>query len=305
MKSFNEFNEYLLEKLITFGGKAYPKFGNVVILAGGGGSGKGFIQSQLMGIQGKTFDVDALKSLAVKSEKIAQRVKKELGVDLSQFKVKGALKNPETVSLLHGIIGDELNLPDKEKRAFFSSIMTADPERKPNVIFDVTLKSLQKFDNLISNVTRLGYDKKNIHLVWIINDIEIALKQNAERDRFVKPEILINTHVGAQQTVADVIKLGNKLKSYMDGDIVFAFNKVGVDTSYIKSPKKDAEFKFLTTKNKKGETVKVDVSGGGGYLKDANFFYIKRAGKTVMNFDEIDKNIRAKIRDYVPKGAEW
>jgi intein/homing endonuclease len=37
MKSFNEFNEYLLEKLITFGGKAYPKFGNVVILAGGGG----------------------------------------------------------------------------------------------------------------------------------------------------------------------------------------------------------------------------------------------------------------------------
>ena len=305
MKSFNEFNEYLLEKLITFGGKAYPKFGNVVILAGGGGSGKGFIQSQLMGIQGKTFDVDALKSLAVKSEKIAQRVKKELGVDLSQFKVKGALKNPETVSLLHGIIGDELKLPDKEKRAFFSSIMTADPERKPNVIFDVTLKSLQKFDNLISNVTRLGYDKKNIHLVWIINDIEIALKQNAERDRFVKPEILINTHVGAQQTVADVIKLGNKLKSYMDGDIVFAFNKVGVDTSYIKSPKKDAEFKFLTTKNKKGETVKVDVSGGGGYLKDANFFYIKRAGKTVMNSDEIDKNIRAKIRDYVPKGAEW
>lgn len=262
MKSFNEFNEYLLEKLITFGGKAYPKFGNVVILAGGGGSGKGFIQSQLMGIQGKTFDVDALKSLAVKSEKIAQRVKKELGVDLSQFKVKGALKNPETVSLLHGIIGDELKLPDKEKRAFFSSIMTADPERKPNVIFDVTLKSLQKFDNLISNVTRLGYDKKNIHLVWIINDIEIALKQNAERDRFVKPEILINTHVGAQQTVADVIKLGNKLKSYMDGDIVFAFNKVGVDTTYIKSPKKDAEFKFLTTKNKKGETVKVDVSGG-------------------------------------------
>ena len=247
----------------------------------------------------------SLKSLAVKSEKIAQRVKKELGVDLSQFKVKGALKNPETVSLLHGIIGDELKLPDKEKRAFFSSIMTADPERKPNVIFDVTLKSLQKFDNLISNVTRLGYDKKNIHLVWIINDIEIALKQNAERDRFVKPEILINTHVGAQQTVADVIKLGNKLKSYMDGDIVFAFNKVGVDTSYIKSPKKDAEFKFLTTKNKKGETVKVDVSGGGGYLKDANFFYIKRAGKTVMNFDEIDKNIRAKIRDYVPKGAEW
>lgn len=305
MKTFNEFNDYLLEKLITFGGKAYPKFGNVVILAGGGGSGKGFIQSQLMGIQGKTFDVDALKSLAVKSEKITQRVKKELGVDLSRFNVKGALKDPETVSLLHGIIGDELKLPDKEKRAFFASIMAADPERKPNIIFDVTLKTLQKFDNLASNVTRLGYDKKNIHLVWIINDIEVALKQNAERDRFVKPEILINTHVGAQQTVADIIKLGDKISSYIDGDIVFAFNKVGVDTSYIKSPKQSADFKFLTTKNKKGETVKVDVSGGGGYLKDANFFYVKKAGKPTIPFDKIDKDIRAKIKDYVPKGVEW
>lgn len=49
----------------------------------------------------------------------------------------------------------------------------------------------------------------------------------------------------------------------------------------------------------------VILAGGGGYLKDANFFYIKRAGKAVMNFDDIDKDIRAKIRNYVPKGAEW
>ena len=35
--------DVLIEKLITFGGKAYPKFGNVVIMAGGAGSGKGFV----------------------------------------------------------------------------------------------------------------------------------------------------------------------------------------------------------------------------------------------------------------------
>ena len=34
-------NNELNEKLITFGGKAYPKFGNVVLLAGGAGSGLG------------------------------------------------------------------------------------------------------------------------------------------------------------------------------------------------------------------------------------------------------------------------
>jgi intein/homing endonuclease len=41
MKKLNEFlnlgNTDLNEKLITFGGKAYPKFGNVVILSGGAG----------------------------------------------------------------------------------------------------------------------------------------------------------------------------------------------------------------------------------------------------------------------------
>ena len=42
MKSFREL--VMNEKLITFGGKAYPKFGQVVILAGGAGSGKGFVK---------------------------------------------------------------------------------------------------------------------------------------------------------------------------------------------------------------------------------------------------------------------
>ena len=55
-------NQYddLLEALITFGGQAYPKFGNVVIMAGGAGSGKGFVKDKLVGVEGFTFDVDAL-----------------------------------------------------------------------------------------------------------------------------------------------------------------------------------------------------------------------------------------------------
>ena len=38
----------LNEKLITFGGKAYPKFGNAVLLAGGAGSGKGFVKETII-----------------------------------------------------------------------------------------------------------------------------------------------------------------------------------------------------------------------------------------------------------------
>lgn len=39
-KPLTEAETMLQEALITFGGKAYPKFGNIVILAGGAGSGK-------------------------------------------------------------------------------------------------------------------------------------------------------------------------------------------------------------------------------------------------------------------------
>lgn len=35
-----EYEQSLDEKLITFGGKAYPKFGQIILLSGGAGSGK-------------------------------------------------------------------------------------------------------------------------------------------------------------------------------------------------------------------------------------------------------------------------
>lgn len=269
----------LIEKLITLGGQAYPNFGNVVIMAGGAGSGKGFIKKNLLGMEGYTFDVDDLKKLAAKAPSIRKRVKAELGVDLEQL--AGDLKNPENVSKLHEIIGDFLGIDDRRTKILYRSIMTADPSRKPNLIFDVTLKDLRKLQRLSRQVTQLGYEKKDIHLVWVVNDIEVAKTQNATRDRNVPVEILINTHKGASQTMQDIVTMGDALKTYMDGDIVFAFNKVGVDSDFVKSDK------------------------GGGYVKDANYFYIKKAGQPVTPLDKINRDVRAKIAQYVPKNVEW
>src|SRR6056300_1642925 len=99
--------DVLLEKLITFGGQAYPKFGNIVIMAGGAGSGKGFVKDKLVGIEGKVFDVDELKTLAAKTPAIRKKVKDEFGVDLENLAAN--LKEPENVAKLHEIIGDALN----------------------------------------------------------------------------------------------------------------------------------------------------------------------------------------------------
>lgn len=278
MLSFSEHNE-LMEALITFGGQAYPKFGNVIIMAGGAGSGKGFVKDNLIGAEGFVFDVDKLKSLAAATPAIQKKVKDELGVDLKDL--TSDMTNPDNVSRVHEIVGDYLKLNDKKTEALYKSIITAAPERKPNIIFDVTLKDLGKLQKITRNVKAMGYDNKSIHIVWVVNDIEVAKVQNTKRDRMVAVEILVNTHRGASQTMLDVINMGKTITKYLDGDIVFAFNKVGVDS----------ELKF---------------SGkGGAYIKDSNYFYIKRAGAPVTPLNKLELSIRSKIAKYVPKGVSW
>ena len=289
MKKFNHFiteqelmqntAEDLMEKLITFGGKAYPKFGNIVIMAGGAGSGKGFVLNKLVGVEGKVFDVDELKRLASKTPAIKKRVKKELGVDIEALGKD--LKNPDNVSKLHDIIANFLGADKGKERMFYRTVLTAPADRKPNIIFDMTFKEITKLEKVANDASKLGYDKKNIHIVWVVNDIEVAQAQNAKRARRVPSEILINTHRGAANTMGDIINMGTKLKKYMDGDIVFAFNKVGVDAN-------------LATSGK-----------GGSYVKDANYFYVKKQGKAPTSIDKLDKDIRRKIKGYVPKNVEW
>ena len=289
MKKFNHFiteqelmqntAEDLMEKLITFGGKAYPKFGNIVVMAGGAGSGKGFVLNKLVGVEGKVFDVDELKRLASKTPAIKKRVQKELGVDIEALGKD--LKNPENVGKLHDIIANVLQLDTRQKKVLMRGILGAAPDRKPNLVFDTTLKDLQKLGNLSRMLTNVGYEKKNIHIVWVVNDIEVAKAQNLTRDRTVPAEILVNTHRGASQTMADIVNMGKTLKRYMDGDIVFAFNKIGVDSE-------------------------LKVSGNdGSFLKDAKYFYAKKAGKAATPVAQMQKDIVAKISRYVPKAVTW
>ncbi len=158
---------------------------------------------------------------------------------------------------------------------------------------------MRKLEKITRQVSELGYDKSNIHIVWVVNDIEVAIKQNAERDRRVRTEILINTHRGASQTMGDILNLGDGLSRYMDGDIVFAFNKVGVDSNMAKNPKKVDKRVHMSDK------LDGLYSGGGSYIVDANYFYIKRRGGKVTPISSLDKEIRHKISQYVPKGVSW
>jgi len=280
MVSFKKFlreQQELLEKLMIFGKKAYPPFGNIVIIQGGSGSGKGFQFNKLFGIEGKIFDVDALKSLVIKSKKFSEIIKQETGHTVTEFD----LKNPNDVMRIHELIAKVYNVPNKHQQALFGSILTSHVDRKPNLIFDVTMKDITKLESITRNITDLGYDKKNVHLVWVVNDIVVAKKQNKERSRTVPEDILVDTHEGAAITFKKIIDMGDQIKTYLDGDIYISFNKAAADV----------------------ELKKSDM--GGSYIKNANYFKIKEQGKKQLSSKELPDMIVQKIRAYTPKVSGW
>jgi predicted kinase len=279
LPTFREFVNSINEDLITIGGKAYPRFNTVVIMAGGAGSGKGFVQSNLLGVEGKTLDVDALKTLSQKTPGIVAKIKKDFGIDISVDTF--SMKEPENVRALHVLLSNELKITDRYEAALFSSILTAPKDRLPNLIFDVTLKDRKKFLEISELCKKLGYKKENINLVWVVNDIQIAMEQNANRSRTVPAEILEHTHLGASMTMKSLITDGENSRTYMDGDIVFAFNKAKIDSSVVKSEK------------------------GGSYVAEANYVYIKRKGKPIPSLDKIGEDLLRKLYYYTGGATIW
>lgn len=264
------------ETMIILDKKPYPTFGNVVILAGGSASGKGFVKDKLLAIEGVTIDVDEIKRLSLKSKIIKDIAKEKYGLNMDDM----SLENPEDVYTLHNILMDMKIIGDMKKN-LYTSILAASPERKPNIIFDNTLKDIGKLYDITTNVIKLGYKKENIHLIWVINDIKVSteLNKNKIRGRVVPEDILISTHEGAALTIKKLIDMKD-LGKYLDGSIILVFNKKDQDTKIRKS------------------------NNGGEYIEKANYVVVKKAGKPIDK-QKITQEVLDKIREYTPKINAW
>jgi hypothetical protein len=269
------FKQFLQEKLILISPSPYPKFGQIVIVGGGSSVGKGFVIDKLLGVEGKIFDVDELKELVLASTLIKERAKTEFGVDLNAID----LTNSKDVAKIHSLLIRDLKLASKQKRAFYTNVAVADLERKPNIIFDVTLSDFDRFETIAKTVSQLGYKKENVHIVWVINNFEIAKKQNEERSRKVSYSVLLRTHAGAFSTLKEIASMGSQLEHYMNGAIVCVFNKRDIDTVLKRS----------------------NLKGDGSFIEKATYFFMKKRGKQVTPFDELNDEMMKKILSYAPK----
>lgn len=272
----------LEEALIQLANQKDSHFGQVVILAGGAGSGKGTILKNLLDVKGKVFDVDELKSWMTRIPEWRKELQKALpGVDLDK---PDWLSNNENVSTAH-MVAKKLGIEGRQKNVVFDSVMLADPRRKPNLIFDVTLKEYSKLEDIIKYVTDAGYQKQNVHIVWVLSEMTAAIHNNRTRTRKVREDILVGTHEGASSTMADIVKNGNALRGKLDGNIVIAFNTVRLEG------RSDTE---MTDKL-------LPVNRKATYISKALYIFLKKRGQPILSLKDLTIEVRDKLLASLPK----
>ena len=220
-ESVNE-DEQLDEKLITFSNRA--PYGQVVFMAGGAGSGKGFAISNFIDSAGfKVRDVDEMKKQVGKLDKLGKisvdswynRYSGNLSPDarehvekyvinkgLTISDIAGDLKNPNNVASLHFIV-DAMGIKEKWLINMLSG--KNNPETLPNLIFDITAKNIKSITKTIPALISQGYKPQNIHLIWVLTNYYIAVQQNQKRERVVPDDIMLKSHEGAARTIWSIV----------------------------------------------------------------------------------------------------
>lgn len=289
----------LLEKLIMYNnGKRY---GQIVFLAGGAGSGKGFAINNFMeGDKFKIRDVDELKLAFQKLDQlnkftIDDLLKKygdnisEKDMDLIQKTVidKGYslkdldLRTPEHVYALHVMV----RATGAKNKTLDLILDNAKEGTLPNILFDTTFADMDDMNTYIPMLTKVGYQTRDIHVTWVLTNYEIAIQNNANRKRVVPKDILLKTHRGAARTIVQLVKTG--FPREVDGGIYVVLNNPQ-NTMYITNPKTGEHYRDV-----KGRKVV------------GNFMYltVKKPGKQITNDAEIKKQLFAWIKDNVPSDA--
>ena len=257
----------LEEKLIVYGGG--KRYGQIVFLAGGAGSGKGFASEKFM--QKDLFrvrDVDEWKKAFIK-----------LSADMKRYsELKGLnLRNPDDVFKLHmavkkmGIKGRSLQLLLRDVR----------PDRLPNIMFDITFKDTDEIDEAMPMLLRAGYQPRDIHITWVLTNYHIAVKQNKERDRVVPDDIMIATHTGAATSMYNVIK-GN-LPRGVDGQVNIVLN----------NKNNTIKFKSSDFADKKVENV-----------QDFEYFRIKREGQRIDTSEKALEKVMTWVKSNIPRNRK-
>ena len=289
----------LVEKQILYNNGA--KYGQIVFLAGGAGSGKGFaIKHFMQGSEFKIRDVDELKIAFQKldalgkfttqnlldkyGDKISDKDKELIQRELTDKNLKMGqldLKTPTHVYILHVLI----RATDVKNKTLDLMLAGAEKGQLPNLIFDSTFKEVSDMTDVLPKLFAAGYEPKNIHVSWVLTNYQIAIKNNKSRARVVPEDILLATHTGAAQTVYNLVTTA--MPPSVQGGVYVILNNPE-NTIFIVDPQTGKAYK-----DKKGNPV----------IKDFKYLTLKEPGKPAKKELDVKKQLLTWIKDNVPPGA--
>ena len=264
-----KFRQYLEEKLIMYGqGKRY---GQIVFLAGGAGSGKGFAISNFMEKEKfKIRDVDEWKKGFLKLAQTRKQFSELKGLQL---------RNPKDVYKLHMFV-KEKGIKDKSLDLL---LRDTNSDRLPNIMFDITMKDASDIGDVLPKLIEAGYNPKNIHLTWVLTNYAVAIANNRMRERVVPEDIMLLSHEGAAKSMYDVIK--GKLPRGLNGAVRVILNNRENTIPYV-----DPETK-KPMKTEQGDII----------VKDFTYLTFKKEGKSMGPESGIKKQLLGWISSNVPK----
>jgi len=271
MLTFSQFlaEKYLEEKLIMYNqGKRY---GQIVFLAGGAGSGKGFaIRNFMEKEKFKVRDVDEWKRAFMKMADLQGKYPEIKGLNL---------KNSKDVAKIHMFV-KKMGIKDKT-----IDLMLADANSRhlPNIMFDITMKDANDIEQYMPKLIKAGYDAKNIHLTWVLKNYAVAILNNRNRERVVADDIMLLSHEGAATSMYEVIK--GKLPRGLNGSVRVILNN------------RDNTIPYVDPDTKKP----MKTSQGNILIKDFTYLTIKKEGKTIGPEMDVKRQLLGWIAANVPK----
>jgi len=271
MLTFSQFlaEKYLEEKLIMYNqGKRY---GQIVFLAGGAGSGKGFaIRNFMEKEKFKVRDVDEWKRAFMKMADLQGKYPEIKGLNL---------KNSNDVAKIHTFV-KKMGIKDKT-----IDLMLADANSRhlPNIMFDITMKDANDIDQYMPKLIKAGYDAKNIHLTWVLTNYAVAIVNNRNRPRVVADDIMLLSHEGAATSMYEVIK--GKLPRGLNGSVRVILNN------------RDNTIPYVDPDTKKP----MKTSQGNILIKDFTYLTIKKEGKSIGPEMDVKRQLLGWIAANVPK----
>ncbi|HIJ11655.1 TPA: hypothetical protein HA278_06365 [Candidatus Woesearchaeota archaeon] len=196
------------------------------------------------------------------------------------------LRKPKDVSILHDFVKGK-GIKNKTLDLMLSQAKIG---KLPNLLFDITLSDKEDITEVLPLLMGVGYNPSNVHLVWVLTNYYIAVKQNKEpeRGRIVPDDILLKTHEGAAGTMWKFIKRGTPAS--LDGSV-----------HVILGGRKHTVFWKDQDGNKLDGSLKSKYGTDRVLIKDFKYITLKTPGKNITDETSVQRVILKWIRENTPK----